>query len=81
MRSRNAARLSKPEIVGRLFVSEATVRTHVGRLLAKLGLGDRVQTVVFAYETGLVSARPGRLTSRSFLGAFLPASATAAHGG
>ncbi len=46
---------SNAEIAERLFISAATARTHVGRLLAKLGARDRAQLVVIAYETGLVS--------------------------
>ncbi|WP_028264671.1 response regulator [Arthrobacter sp. MA-N2] len=46
---------SNPEIAARLFLSEATVKTHVGRILAKLDARDRVQIVVIAYETGVVS--------------------------
>ncbi|MFI7446621.1 response regulator [Nonomuraea sp. NPDC049714] len=52
-----AQAMSNQEIAGKLVLAEQTVKTHVGRVLMKLGLRDRAQAIVFAYETGLV--RPG----------------------
>ncbi|MGI8421457.1 MAG: response regulator [Gaiellaceae bacterium] len=50
--------LSNPQICAELVISEATTKTHVARIFQKLGLRDRVQAVIYAYETGLVL--PGR---------------------
>jgi DNA-binding NarL/FixJ family response regulator len=47
--------LSNPEICQQLVISEATAKTHVARILQKLDLRDRVQAVIYAYETGLVT--------------------------
>jgi DNA-binding NarL/FixJ family response regulator len=55
--------LSNAEIADAMFVSQATVKSHIGRILSKLDLRDRVQITVFAYETGLI--RPGSALGRA----------------
>ena len=53
---------SNGEIAGDLFLGEATVKTHIGSILAKLGLRDRVAAVIFAYESGLVEFGQGGIS-------------------
>lgn len=55
---------SNPEICDRLVISDATAKTHVARILQKLNVRDRVQVVIYAYESGLV--RPGPAGDREY---------------
>lgn len=51
-----AAGLSNPQIARRLFVSEATIKTHINHLFAKTGAADRAQAVAYAYQHGLAAS-------------------------
>jgi DNA-binding CsgD family transcriptional regulator len=61
-----AAGLSNAEIGRKLYISETTVKTHVTHILAKLGLRDRVQAVVLAYQAALFEQAPGELPRGGF---------------
>ena len=65
--------LSNTEIGGELFISPATAKTHVGRVMQKLDARDRAQLVVIAYETGLVTPRRPRRPPSAPAGVLLPA--------